>query len=161
MAASGQERQRYALQTIFSFFVGLMVLAFIGVGVNTFYQSPDQRFSDREQKLFRQQQDVTGTKGDPSQLSPADRAKYKNLAREPWAALHVTREDFFAYVVLEGDVELSPVASSPDDATVEELVSYYRDIRGEHPDWDDYRAAQVKERRVMVRLRPNRAYGMA
>ena len=37
----------------------------------------------------------------------ADRAKYPNLAREPWAALHVSREDFFAYVVLEGDVELS------------------------------------------------------
>jgi PPOX class probable F420-dependent enzyme len=91
----------------------------------------------------------------------ADRAKYKNLAREPWAALHVTQPDFWAYVVLEGDVELSPVAASPDDATVEELVSYYRDIRGEHPDWDDYRAAQVKERRVMVRLRPTRAYGMA
>ena len=33
----------------------------------------------------------------------ADRAKYHNLLREPWAALHVTREDFFAYVVLEGD----------------------------------------------------------
>jgi PPOX class probable F420-dependent enzyme len=91
----------------------------------------------------------------------ADRAKYKNLAREPWAALHVTQPDFWAYVVLEGDVELSPVAASPDDATVEELVAYYRDIRGEHPDWDDYRAAQVKERRVMVRLRPTRAYGMA
>ena len=33
----------------------------------------------------------------------ADRAKYRNLSREPWAALHVTREDFFAYVVLEGE----------------------------------------------------------
>jgi PPOX class probable F420-dependent enzyme len=91
----------------------------------------------------------------------ADRAKYKNLAREPWAALHVTQPDFFGYVVLEGGVELSPIAAAPDDATVEELVAYYRDIRGEHPDWDDYRAAQVKERRVMVRLRPTRAYGMA
>ena len=91
----------------------------------------------------------------------ADRAKYKNLAREPWAALHVTQPDFFGYVVLEGDVELSPIAAAPDDATVEELVSYYRDIRGEHPDWDEYRAAQVNDGRVMVRLRPTRAYGMA
>ena len=90
-----------------------------------------------------------------------DRAKYKNLAREPWAALHVTQPDFWAYVVLEGDVELSPVAAAPDDPTVEELVSYYRDIQGEHPDWDEYRAAQVDQRRVMVRLRPTRAYGMA
>ena len=90
----------------------------------------------------------------------ADRAKYKNLSREPWAALHVTREDFWAYAVLEGDVELAPVATSPDDATVEELVEYYRAASGEHPDWAEYRAAMVAERRTVVRLRPNRAYGM-
>jgi hypothetical protein len=71
-----RDRQRDALQTIFSFFVGLMVLAFIGVGVNTFYQSPDQRYADQEQTLFREQQAVTGTKGDPSVLSTSERAKY-------------------------------------------------------------------------------------
>ena len=91
----------------------------------------------------------------------ADRAKYKNLVREPWAALHVTREDFYAYVVLEGDVELSPVATEGDDATLEEMVSYYRAIRGEHEDWDDYRASMIADRRAMVRFRPTRAYGMA
>jgi PPOX class probable F420-dependent enzyme len=91
----------------------------------------------------------------------ADRAKYHNLKREPWAALHITREDFYAYVVLEGDVELSPVATEGDDATLEELVSYYRDIRGEHDDWDAYRASMVADRRAMVRFRPTRAYGMA
>lgn len=90
----------------------------------------------------------------------ADRAKYKNLAREPWAALHVTRDDFFAYVVLEGDVELSPVAAEPDDATVNELVEHYRALVGDHPNWDDYRAAMIAERRVIVRLTPKRAYGM-
>jgi hypothetical protein len=36
--------------------------------------------------------------------------KYKNLVREPWAALHVAREDFGAYVVIEADVELSAIA---------------------------------------------------
>jgi PPOX class probable F420-dependent enzyme len=56
----------------------------------------------------------------------ADRAKYHNIAREPWVALHVTSEDFFAYVVLEGDVELSPVAARPDDAVVGELVEQYQ-----------------------------------
>jgi PPOX class probable F420-dependent enzyme len=91
----------------------------------------------------------------------ADRAKYRNLAREPWAALHVTREDFFAYVVLEGDVELTAVAAAPDDATVDELVDVYRALVGEHEDWAAYRAAMVAERRVVVRLTPNRAYGMA
>ena len=90
----------------------------------------------------------------------ADRAKYRNLRREPWAALHVTRDDFFAYVVLEGTVELSPVAAAPDDATVDELVEHYRGLMGEHADWDAYRQAMVEERRVVVRFRATRAYGM-
>ena len=90
----------------------------------------------------------------------ADRAKYYNLVREPWAALHVTRPDFFAYAVLEGAVELSPVATRPDDDTVAELIAYYRALSGEHEDWDDYRAAMVAERRAVVRLTPDRAYGM-
>ena len=90
----------------------------------------------------------------------AGRAKYKNLRRRPWAALHATRDDFFAYVVLEGDVSLSEVASSPDDAAVEELVDLYRTAAGEHPDWDDYRRAMVDEGRVVVRFTPTRAYGM-
>ena len=90
----------------------------------------------------------------------ADRAKYRNLQRVPHASLHVTREDFWAYVVIEADVELSPIATDPDDATVEELIEVYRAMAGEHPDWDDYRRAMVADRRVVVRLRPTHAYGM-
>jgi PPOX class probable F420-dependent enzyme len=90
----------------------------------------------------------------------ADRAKYHNIVREPWAALHVSRDDFYAYVVLEGAAEVTPIAERPDDATVEELVDLYRSLAGEHPDWDEYRAAMVAERRVVARLRPDRAYGM-
>ena len=89
----------------------------------------------------------------------ADRAKYANLRRTPWAALHVDGENFWSYAVLEGDVELSPVAAAPDDATVDELVEVYRSLQGEHDDWDDYRAAMVQERRVVVRIRPTHAYG--
>ena len=91
----------------------------------------------------------------------ADRAKYKNLVREPWAALHVTREDFFAYAVIEADVELSDIAARPDDPAVEELVELYRSLVGEHEDWDAYRNSMVADRRAVVRLRPTRAYGMA
>jgi PPOX class probable F420-dependent enzyme len=90
----------------------------------------------------------------------ADRAKYKNLAREPWAALHVTQPDFWAYAVLEGPVELTPIAARTDDATVDELVAYYRDAVGEHDDWDAYRRSMVTDRRVIVRFKPERAYGM-
>jgi PPOX class probable F420-dependent enzyme len=90
----------------------------------------------------------------------ADRAKAKNLARDPRASVHATREDFYAYVVIDGDAELSAVAEAPDDPAVDELVDLYRQISGEHPDWDDYRRAMVADRRLVVRLRPTHAYGM-
>lgn len=90
----------------------------------------------------------------------ADRAKYANLVRDPRVSLHVTAEDFWSYVVLEGDADLSPVAAAPDDATVEELIALFRAVQGEHSDWDDYRRAMVDDRRVVLRLRPTRAYGM-
>ena len=88
-----------------------------------------------------------------------DRAKYANLRRTPWAALHVDGESFWSYAVLEGDVEVSDVAADPADATVDELVELYRALQGEHEDWEDYRAAMVRDRRVVVRIRPTHAYG--
>jgi len=91
----------------------------------------------------------------------ADRAKYHNLVRDPRASLHVSRDDFWAYVVLEGDAELSPIAAAGDDATVAELIDLYRSVVGEHPNWDEFRAAMVADRRLVVRLRPTHAYGMA
>jgi len=90
----------------------------------------------------------------------ADRAKYPNLARTPWAALHVTRPDFSAYAVIEADVVCSPVAVASADATVDALVAHYRTIVGEHADWDEFRRAQVEQRRVLVQCTPTRAYGM-
>lgn len=90
----------------------------------------------------------------------ADRAKYHNLVRDPWAAIHITRDDFFAYAVIEGTVDLTPVAADPNDSTVDELVAYYRAGSGEHPDWDEYRKAMVTDRRALVRLTPTHAYGM-
>jgi PPOX class probable F420-dependent enzyme len=89
----------------------------------------------------------------------ADRAKYKNLRRDPRASLYVGQEDFWAYVVFEGDAELSPVAADPHDATVEELIDVYRRVLGEHPDWDEYRRAMVSDGRLAIRLRPTHAYG--
>ncbi|MEV4128475.1 PPOX class F420-dependent oxidoreductase [Nocardia sp. NPDC049707] len=90
----------------------------------------------------------------------ADRAKYHNLVRDPWAAIHVTRDDFYAYAVIEGTVDLTPVAADPNDAAVDELVAYYRAGSGEHPDWDEYRKAMVTDHRALVRLTPTHAYGM-
>ncbi|HEY4947190.1 MAG TPA: PPOX class F420-dependent oxidoreductase [Acidimicrobiales bacterium] len=88
------------------------------------------------------------------------RAKTKNLRRDPRASLHVTRGDFFAYVVLEGTVALSEVAEAVDDPVVEELVGMYRAARGEHPDWDEFRQVMVADRRLVATLTVSGAYGM-
>ena len=90
----------------------------------------------------------------------AGRAKYHNILRDPRASMHVTSDDFWAYVVVDGDAEMSAVATKPDDPGVEELIELYRAILGEHPDWDDYRRAMVEDKRVVIRLRPTHAYGM-
>ena len=42
------------------------------------------------------------------------------------------------------------------EMAMEHLVEYYRSVAGEHPDWDDYRAAMERDRRVMLRVRPER-----
>ncbi|MET7685364.1 TIGR03618 family F420-dependent PPOX class oxidoreductase [Streptomyces sp. NPDC005423] len=89
-----------------------------------------------------------------------DRAKTRNLRRDPRASYHVTGADRRAYTVAEGVADLTPAARDPHDDTVEELVRLYRDVQGEHPDWDDYRAAMVRDRRLVVRLRVERAYGI-
>jgi PPOX class probable F420-dependent enzyme len=89
-----------------------------------------------------------------------DRAKTRNLRRDPRASYHVTGEDRWAYTVAEGAAELTPVAQDPHDQTVEELVRLYRDVLGEHPDWDDFRAAMVRDGRLVLRLHVERAYGI-
>ena len=90
----------------------------------------------------------------------AGTAKYRNLRREPWAALKVDGSSFWSYAVLEAEASFSEVAADPRDDAVEELVGYFRAVSGEHSDWDDYRRAMVAEQRVAVRLTPTRAYGL-
>ena len=76
------------------------------------------------------------------------RAKTRNLRADPRVTLHVASKDFWTWV-----------AADPHDDTVDELVTYYRGINGEHPDWDEYRAAMVADRRLVVRFRPEHTYG--
>jgi PPOX class probable F420-dependent enzyme len=79
--------------------------------------------------------------------------KTKNLRRRPYASLCVFTDNFFGeWVQVEGDVE---IISLP--AAMDLLVDYYRRVSGEHPDWDDYRAAMVRDRRVIARVTITRA----
>ncbi|TNH27312.1 PPOX class F420-dependent oxidoreductase [Micromonospora orduensis] len=88
------------------------------------------------------------------------RAKTANLRRDPRASFHVSSEDGWAYAVVEGRAELTPTAAEPGDATVQELVDLYRELSGEHPDWDEYRQAMVDDRRLVLRLHAERVYGI-
>jgi PPOX class probable F420-dependent enzyme len=90
-----------------------------------------------------------------------DRAKTKNLLRDPRASFHVANESFYSYVVAEGNATLSAIATEPDDDATNELVELYRSISGEHPDWDEYRAAMITDKRRVVRIPVDRVYGMA
>jgi len=87
------------------------------------------------------------------------RAKTRNLRRDPRASYQVMTPDLRGYAVGEGIAELSPVASDPDDTTVEALISYYREVAGEHPNWNEYRTAMVEEGRLILSLRLEHIYG--
>ncbi len=79
--------------------------------------------------------------------------KTRNLRRDPRASLCVISDGFFGdWIQADGTVE---VISLP--AAMELLESYYRLVAGEHPDWDDYRAAMERDRRVILRLAITRA----
>jgi PPOX class probable F420-dependent enzyme len=99
---------------------------------------------------------------DVARISVTDsRAKTANLRRDPRGSLYVLGDSFWQYVVLEGNVDVSPVAADPHDDTVEQLVSLYRTGQGqEHPDWDEFRTAMVTDRRLVLAFRPERAYGI-
>jgi PPOX class probable F420-dependent enzyme len=89
------------------------------------------------------------------------RAKVHNARRDPRVSFHVTSDDFWSYAVAEGLAELSDVAADPHDATVDELVELFRAVRGDHPDWDEFRAAMVTDHRLVLRVRVERIYGIA
>ena len=88
------------------------------------------------------------------------RAKTRNLRRDPRASILVDADDGWSYAVAEGTAELTPPAAAPGDDTVEALIALYRNIAGEHPDWDEYRQAMVTDRRVLLTLPISHLYGM-
>lgn len=86
------------------------------------------------------------------------RAKTRNLRRDPRASLYVNGPGGRSYLVVEGKAELTPVAADLQDDTVEQLVAYYRDAAGEHPDWDEYRRVMVADKRLLFTMTIDHSY---
>ena len=79
-----------------------------------------------------------------------DRAKAVNLRRNPTASVMVLSDEWDdAWVQVDGTAQ---VLDMPDPQALEGLVDYFRCISGEHPDWDDYRAAMQRQGKSLIRI---------
>jgi PPOX class probable F420-dependent enzyme len=81
-----------------------------------------------------------------------ERAKAGNVARHGRSAVLALSDDFDGpWVQVEGPAELLELPSA-----LEPLVDYYRSVAGEHPDWDEYRAAMTAQGKALIRVTPER-----
>jgi PPOX class probable F420-dependent enzyme len=79
--------------------------------------------------------------------------KVRHIRRDPRVWLCAFPDGFYGeWAQLDGTAEIVELPAAMDG-----LIGYYRGISGEHPDWDDYRAAMERERRVLLRVTVTRA----
>jgi PPOX class probable F420-dependent enzyme len=98
---------------------------------------------------------TVGVDGDGRVIISTRQTAYKvrHVRRNPRVWLCVFADGFYGrWVQLDGTAEIVELPAAMDG-----LVSYYRDISGEHPDWDDYRAAMEREQRLLLRITVSKA----
>ncbi|HLJ65962.1 MAG TPA: PPOX class F420-dependent oxidoreductase [Chloroflexota bacterium] len=84
------------------------------------------------------------------------RLKYRNLVRDPRASLLLLGDNFWQYLVVEGRASLTHL---PDALPL--LREYYEMASGPHPNWEEYDAAMIDDRRVVAALSIDRLYPIA
>ena len=80
-----------------------------------------------------------------------ERAKVANVRRNGVASVLVLSDEWNGpWVQVDGDAEVLDLPEA-----LEPLVDYYRAISGEHPDWDEYREAMLRQGKALVRITPS------
>ena len=91
-----------------------------------------------------------------------DRAKLNNLKRNPRCSILVSKDNWWGYVVLEGNAQVLSADNTDAEELRQALRDVYRSASGtEHPNWDEYDQAMVDERRAAVVVVPDHVYGTA
>ena len=91
----------------------------------------------------------------------ADRAKLRNLKRDPRCTLLVSQDSWWGFLVFEGHAEILSSENTEAEAFRQTLRGVYRSIAGEHPNWEEYDQAMLDEGRSAVVVIPDRVYGTA
>jgi PPOX class probable F420-dependent enzyme len=118
--------------------------------------NPRAVFATRRQGGSPQMTPILAAVDDEGRLMISSREtayKTKNARRDNNVSLIFLNEGFFGdWIQVDGTAE---IISLPD--AMDLLVDYYRRLSGEHEDWDDYRAAMKRDKRVVIRVTIERA----
>ncbi|HJM28591.1 MAG: PPOX class F420-dependent oxidoreductase [Acidimicrobiales bacterium] len=91
----------------------------------------------------------------------SSRAKTINLLRDNRAVLHITSPKTWSYVSFDGTTEVTETAKNPNDDVCQELARVFTVIqKKDHPDWDEFNEAMIKDKRLVIRFIPGNTVGM-